>query len=77
MNFKRNDYKFFTKAYLAAITSDYKKENVGCTVYHKQIIVSICNFNKTNPLQYFYNKYRERTSNLIPKLHSKSIVLIN
>lgn len=66
------DFKYFTKAKQVASVSDYHKIHVGCVaVYQGQIIGIGCNCNKTHPTQKYYNKYREDSEELLPKLHAE------
>ena len=66
------DYKYFSKARQIAGISDFKKIHIGCVaVYQGQIIGLGCNANKTHPMQKFYNRYRQQTDNLLPKLHAE------
>ena len=66
------DYKYFQKAHQIATISDYKKQHVGCVaVYQGQVIGLGCNCNKTHPAQKFYNKYRNPSDSLLPKLHAE------
>ena len=66
------DYKYFNKARQVANISDYKKQHVGCVaVYQGQVIGLGCNTNKTHPIQKFYNKYRIKSDNMLPKLHAE------
>lgn len=66
------DYKHFSKARQIAGISDFKKIHIGCVaVYQGQIIGLGCNANKTHPMQKFYNRYRQQTDNLLPKLHAE------
>lgn len=66
------DYRYFHKARQVATISDYDKVHIGCVaVYQGQIIGLGCNCNKTHPTQKFYNKYREQSENMIPKLHAE------
>ena len=66
------DYKYFNKARQVASISDYKKQHVGCVaVYQGQVIGLGCNCNKTHPMQKFYNKYRIKSDNMLPKLHAE------
>ena len=66
------DYKYFQKAHQIATISDYKKTHVGCVaVYQGQVIGLGCNCNKTHPAQKFYNKYRNPSDSLLPKLHAE------
>ena len=66
------DYKYFNKARHVASISDYKKQHIGCVaVYQGQVIGLGCNCNKTHPTQKFYNKYRIKSDNMLPKLHAE------
>lgn len=66
------DYKYFEKARKAATISDYHKTHVGCVaVYQGQVIGIGCNSNKTHPTQKFYNRYRNQSDSLLPKLHAE------
>ena len=66
------DYKYFQKAHQIATISDYKKQHIGCVaVYQGQVIGLGCNCNKTHPAQKFYNKYRNPSDSLLPKLHAE------
>lgn len=68
----KTDYKFFKKAYKVATISDYHKTHVGCVaVYQGKVIGIGCNCNKTHPIQYYYNKFREQSDNLPAKLHAE------
>lgn len=70
--FRNVDYRYFHKARQVATISDYDKVHIGCVaVYQGQIIGLGCNCNKTHPAQKFYNKYREQSENMIPKLHAE------
>lgn len=69
---RNSDFHYFNKARQVATVSDYHKEHVGCVaVYHGQVISIGCNSNKTHPMQKHYNKYREKSDMLIPKLHAE------
>lgn len=66
------DYKYFNKARQVANISNYKKQHIGCVaVYQGQVIGLGCNCNKTHPTQKFYNKYRIKSDNMLPKLHAE------
>ena len=66
------DYRYFYKARQIANISDYNRIHVGCVaVYHGQIIGIGCNTNKTHPAQKFYNRYREPSDTMLPKLHAE------
>lgn len=68
----KSDYKYFNKAKQVAFISDYYKTHIGCVaVYQGQIIGLGCNCNKTHPVQKFYNRYREQSDNMLPKLHAE------
>lgn len=55
---KNADYKYFNKAKTIADISDVKVQ-MGCiAVYHKQIIGTGCNCNKTHPIQKKYDRFR-------------------
>lgn len=66
------DYKYFIKARQVATISDYPKIHIGCVaVYQGQVIGLGCNCNKTHPVQKFYNRYREPSESMLPKLHAE------
>ena len=66
------DYKYFNKAYEVAKISDYPKIHVGCIAVYQNTIIGIgCNSNKTHPRQKYYNRYREQSDKLLPKLHAE------
>lgn len=68
----QSDYKFFKKARLVALISDYKKIHIGCiAVYQGNIIGVGCNCNKTHPTQKIYNRYRISSESMLPKLHAE------
>jgi len=72
MMFCNADYKYFTKARQVATISDYPKIHIGCVaVYQGQIIAVGFNCNKTHPRQKYYNRYREDTDVMLPKLHAE------
>ena len=65
-------YKYFAKARQVANLSDYHKTHVGCVaVYHGQVIGLGYNTNKTHPIQKYYNRYREPSDTMLPKLHAE------
>ena len=67
-----SDRRYFNKARNVATISDYRKIHVGCVaVYQGQVIGLGCNCNKTHPSQKYYNKYREYSEQLLPKLHAE------
>lgn len=68
----KTDYKYFSKAKQVATISDYHKIHVGCVaVYQGQVVGMGCNCNKTHPTQKIYNKYREQSEDMLPKLHAE------
>ena len=69
---RSTDYKYFLKARQVATISDYYKTHIGCVaVYQGQVIGLGCNTNKTHPIQKFYNRYREPSDTMLPKLHAE------
>ena len=69
---RNTDYRYFDKARQVATISDYHKVHIGCVaVYQGQIIGLGCNCNKTHPTQKFYNRYREQSDSMLPKLHAE------
>lgn len=70
--FRNVDYRYFDKARQVATISDYPKIHVGCiAVYQGQIIALGCNSTKTHPRQKYYNRYREESDDMLPKLHAE------
>lgn len=70
--FRNTDYRYFDKACQIATISDYNKFHIGCVaVYQGQVIGLGCNCNKTHPTQKFYNRYRNSSDTLLPKLHAE------
>ena len=68
----KSDYKYFAKAKRIAAISDYHKIHIGCVaVYQGNIIGVACNTNKTHPTQKYYNRFREESDVLMPKLHAE------
>ena len=66
------DYRDFDKARQIADISDYNRVHIGCiAVYQGQIIGIGCNCNKTHPTQKLYNRYREQSDSMLPKLHAE------
>ena len=66
------DYKYFEKARQVAQLSEYYKTHIGCiAVYHGNIISIGCNCNKTHPAQKYYNRFRKKSEDLLPKLHAE------
>lgn len=69
---KNLDYKFFKKARNIAVISDYGKTHIGCVaVYQGQVVALGCNCNKTHPTQKYYNRYRNPSDSMLPKLHAE------
>lgn len=70
----KSDERLFARARQIALQSDYHREHVGCIAVYKGKIVGIgCNSEKTHPIQYYYNKYRNNNRNeyFVPKLHAE------
>lgn len=68
----KSDYKYFDKAKRIAAISDYHKIHIGCVaVYQGNVIGIACNTNKTHPTQKYYNRFREESDVLMPKLHAE------
>ena len=66
------DYRYFNKARQVASISDFSKIHLGCiAVYQGQVIGIGFNTNKTHPVQKFYNRYREPSDYILPKLHAE------
>ena len=66
------DFRYFNKAHQVAKISDYKKQHIGyVAVYQEQVIGLGCNCNKPHPAQKSYNKYRNPSDLLLPKLHAE------
>ena len=66
------DYRYFKKARQVALISDYQKVHIGCVAVYQGNIISIAyNTNKTHPMQKYYNRYREESDVMIPKLHAE------
>ena len=69
---RNTDYKYFNKARQVATISDYYKTHIGCVaIYQGQVIGVGFNCNKTHPKQKFYNRYREQSEAMLPKLHAE------
>lgn len=65
--------KYFNQAKNASEFSDYTKKNIhiGSVIVYKNKVIAVgYNMDKTNPLQYQYNKYREYRQNKKAK-HNK------
>lgn len=70
--FRNVDYRYFEKARQVTTISDFSKFHIGCVaVYQGQIIGVGFNCNKTHPKQKFYNRYREQSEAMLPKLHAE------
>lgn len=57
-----NIQRFFNLAKNASKFSDYNKKNIrigSVLIYKNKVIANGWNTIKTNPMQYYYNKYRE------------------
>ena len=68
----KSDYRYLEKARQIALISDFAKTHIGCVaVYQGQVIGLGCNCNKTHPTQKYYNRYREQSDSLLPKLHAE------
>ena len=68
----KSDYRYFEKARQIANVSDFAKTHVGCVaVCQGQVVGLGCNCNKTHPAQKYYNRYREQSDSLLPKLHAE------
>lgn len=68
----KSDYRYFEKAKQVATVSDFYKNHVGCIAVYQGAIVAIgCNSEKTHPTQNYYNRYRIKETNLLPKLHAE------
>ena len=64
--------KYFCKAKRVAAISDFPRTHIGCiAVYQGNIIGVACNTNKTHPTQKYYNRFREESDVLMPKLHAE------
>lgn len=68
----KSDHKYFMKAKKIAAISDYHKVHIGCVaVYQGNIIGIACNTNKTHPVQKYYNRFRNDSDLMVPKLHAE------
>lgn len=71
----KSDYRHFSKAYQAALVSDFGKIHVGCiAVYRGNVIAIGCNTHKTHPRQQYYNRFRTMhygNSGYLPKMHAE------
>lgn len=87
-NTHMNIIKFFNLAKNASKFSDYNKKNIhigAVLVYKNKVIANGWNTKKTNPIQYQYNKYRERLNTArtfnaddhLPCVHAEMYCLIN
>src|SRR5574344_58372 len=72
---------YFDKAKNVSYLSDFKQTHIGCiAIYKKQIIGVGYNANKTHPLQFIYNKYRNLKWNGIQpkaKLHAEMMCILS
>ena len=69
---RNSDYRFFNKACSVAAISDYRKTHIGCVAVYKGQIIGIgCNCKKSHPSQKYYNRYRNPSESMIPKLHAE------
>lgn len=58
-NLKKSDIKFFEEARKVAEQSDFPRFHVGCVVvYQGAIIATGHNSEKSDPVQHYYNRYR-------------------
>ena len=68
----KNDYRYFAKAKQVAKISDFPKVHIGCIAVYQGSVIGIgCNTNKTHPTQKYYNRYRDTSVELLPKLHAE------
>lgn len=67
------DYKYFSLARKAAEESTFKVRVGAIAVYRGKIIASASSTNKTDPMQYTYNKYRSfnQVGACLPKAHAE------
>ena len=82
-----NTSKYFELAKNASKLSDYNKNNIrigAILVYKNKVIASGWNTKKTNPMQLYYNKYREVNNERnyiaeehLPKVHAEMKCLID
>lgn len=83
-----NITKCFKLAENASKNSDYKngKNKIGSVIMYKNKVLGVgYNASKTNPLQAYYNKYREETDNNrefvseehLPCVHAEMMALLN
>ena len=57
----KKDHFYFTKAKEIAELSSFKRVHIGCVVvYHGTILAYGCNEDKTDTVQYEFNRYRKR-----------------
>jgi deoxycytidylate deaminase len=72
---------YFDKAKNISYLSDFKQVHIGCIAVYKKHIIGIgYNTNKTHPLQFIYNKYRDLEWNGIQpkaKLHAEMMCLLS
>lgn len=71
--------KYFEMTKKVAMNSEFNKTHIGCiAVYKGKIIGSGFNSDKTHPMQYHYNRYRQSNNmNLLPKIHAEIMCLSN
>jgi len=66
------DYRYFDKARQVALISDFHKTHIGCIAVHQGQVIGLgCNCNKTHLMQKYYNRYREPSESMLPKLHAE------
>ena len=72
---------YFDKAKNISFLSDFKQIHIGCVAVYKKHIIGVgYNTNKTHPLQFVYNKYRDLEWNGIQpkaKLHAEMMCLLS
>ena len=60
----KKDHFYFTKAKEIAELSSFKRVHIGCVVvYHGTILAYGCNEDKTDTVQYEFNRYRKMVAN--------------
>lgn len=58
-NLKKSDIKFFEEARKVAEQSDFPRFHVGCVVVYQGIVIATGhNSEKSDPVQHYYNRYR-------------------
>lgn len=68
--------KYFEMTKRVAMNSEFNRVHVGCiAIYKGRMIGSGFNSEKTHPMQYHYNRYRQNdnviSANLLPKIHAE------